>query len=248
MFSPYGFPQNGARLLLTVIAASTGNVADLASCSTTMDGVTLVEGNLVLLKNQTATEDNGVYKVGKVEGAHAPMTRHDLSDLAIANGGGVHLFVATGTANAGLEYALTTSGSITVGTTSLTFTQRPTQSAVASLETRLSADESVGELSSASSYESLTTRLSTEESTRTSADSSLTAKDSVNLSTALSTIASGDASLTAKDSVNLSTALSTTASSAASITAVASVVLSTEVADVASIDAAISSLIASIDA
>lgn len=226
MFSPYGFPQTGARLLLTVIAASTGNVADLTSCSTTMDGVTLVEGNLVLLKNQTATEDNGVYKVGKVEGAHAPLTRHDLSDLAIANGGGVHLFVATGTANAGLEYALTTSGSITVGTTSLTFTQRPTQSALASLETRLSADESVGELSSASSYESLTTRLSTEESTRTSADSSLTAKDSV----------------------NLSTALSTTASSAASITAVASVILSTEGADVGSIDARISSIVASIGA
>lgn len=176
MFSPYGFPQNGARLLLTVIAASTGNVADLTSCSTTMDGVTLVEGNLVLLKNQTATEDNGVYRVGKVEGAYAPLTRHDLSDLAIANGGGVHLFVASGTANAGLEYAMTTSGSITIGTTSLTFTQRPTQSAVASLETRLSADEIVGELSSASSYESLTTRLSTEESTRTSADTSINAR------------------------------------------------------------------------
>ena len=226
MFSPYGFPQNGARLLLTVIAASTGNVADLTSCSTTMDGVTLVEGNLVLLKNQTATEDNGVYRVGKVEGAYAPLTRHDLSDLAIANGGGVHLFVASGTANAGLEYAMTTSGSITIGTTSLTFTQRPTQSAVASLETRLSADEIVGELSSASSYESLTTRLSTEESTRTSADTSLTAKDSV----------------------NLSTALSTTASSAASITAVASTVLSTEVATTTSINARISSIVASIDA
>jgi hypothetical protein len=243
MFSPYGFPQNGARLLLAVIVASTANVADLTSCSTTMDGVTLEEGNLVLLKNQTATEDNGVYKVGKVEDTHAPLTRHDLADIAMANGGGVHVYVAKGTLNAGLEYALTTAGTIVIGTTSLAFTQRPTQAAVTSLETRLSGAESVGELSSESVYTSLTTRVSTEEATRSTADASLTTR----VSTEESTRTSADTSLTAKDSVNLSTALSTIA---ALDTAVSGDVASLDTvysAEVASIDTRISSLIASID-
>jgi len=111
----------GALLVLAVTAASTANVADLTACSTTMDGITLVEGDLVLLKNQTTGAENGVYRVGKVASSAAPLTRVEKPDNVMANGGALRVTVRKGSVSANLEYQLTTTGSIVIGTTSLTF-------------------------------------------------------------------------------------------------------------------------------
>jgi len=111
----------GALLVLAVAAASTANVADLTACSTTMDGITLVEGDLVLLKNQTTGAENGVYRVGKVASSEAPLTRVEKPDNVMSNGGGLRVSVRKGSVSANLEYQLTTTGSIVIGTTSLTF-------------------------------------------------------------------------------------------------------------------------------
>jgi len=111
----------GALLVMAVAAASTANVSDLTACSTTMDGVTLVEGDLVLLKNQTTGTENGVYQVGKVASTTAPLTRHPDADLALTNGGGLRVSVRKGTISANEEYALTTTGAIVIGTTSIAF-------------------------------------------------------------------------------------------------------------------------------
>lgn len=111
----------GALLVLAVTAASTANVADLTACSTTMDGITLVEGDLVLLKNQTTGAENGVYRVGQVASSAAPLTRVEKPDNVMSNGGGLRVSVRKGSVSANLEYQLTTTGSIVIGTTSLTF-------------------------------------------------------------------------------------------------------------------------------
>ena len=199
MPSPFGYPMAGDSKKFIVRAASTANIANMAACSTTMDGVTLVEGNLVLLKNQTASQNNGIFKVGAVAAGLAPLTRDGAADLYIGVGG-CEVYVTEGTLSANHTFTLTTDAPIVVGTTSLTFAE-PTLAAAVSLETRLSGAESVGELSSAAVYTSFTSRLSTAESVETSAMTSVDAR----VSTESSTRASADASLTTSVSSEEST-------------------------------------------
>lgn len=106
-----------------VRAASTANIASLAAASVSMDGLTLVAGNRVLLKNQSTASQNGIYTVGTVGGGTAPLTRaadFNVSGEAQPN---VIVAVAEGTANADKVYQLTTNAPIVLGTTNLTFTQ-----------------------------------------------------------------------------------------------------------------------------
>jgi hypothetical protein len=106
-----------------VRAASTANIASLAAASTTMDGVTLVAGDRVLLKNQSTASQNGIYTVGTVAAGAAPLTRSGDFDVAGEAQPNVLVAVAEGTANADKVYALTTNAPITLGTTNLTFAQ-----------------------------------------------------------------------------------------------------------------------------
>jgi hypothetical protein len=119
--------QKHTRPSVNARAASTANVADLTAVSTTLDGVTLVEGDVILLKNQTAAAENGLYQVGVVTASStAPVTRHislERSNQAVP---GFTAFVREGTINAGSEFYLTTS-SVTLDTTSLVFKKTPKQ-------------------------------------------------------------------------------------------------------------------------
>lgn len=56
-----------------VVAASTANIADIPNLDAgdTLDGVTLSANDLVLLKDQVATEENGVYEIGSTPGTTA---------------------------------------------------------------------------------------------------------------------------------------------------------------------------------
>ena len=58
-----------------VRGASTANVANLASFTVANDGITLVAGDRVLLKNQSTVAQNGIYVVGTVGGGTAALTR-----------------------------------------------------------------------------------------------------------------------------------------------------------------------------
>lgn len=113
-------------------SASTGNVANLASFTVANDGVTLVAGDIVLLKDQSTGAQNGLYVVGTVGGGTAPLTRATFFDdgSEIAPGAIVH--VSEGTVNADRFYFLATNEAITVGTTSLTFTRQPDLAQLAS--------------------------------------------------------------------------------------------------------------------
>jgi hypothetical protein len=85
----------------------------------TLDGVTLATGNRVLVKDQADATENGIYVVA-VSGAP---TRSTDADTAAEITASFAVFVEEGTANADSGWTLTNNGSVTIGTTQLTFTQ-----------------------------------------------------------------------------------------------------------------------------
>lgn len=102
-----------------VRAASTANVASLSGAQT-IDGVSLIAGDRVLLKDQTTASANGIYDVAA--GAWARSTDMDASAEVES---GMVVAVSEGTVNADKAFILTTNGAITLNTTSLAFTALP---------------------------------------------------------------------------------------------------------------------------
>ena len=105
----------------SVRVASTVNIA-VASALTntsTIDGVVVATGDRVLLKNQTAGAENGIYVV-VASGAASRSTDANTSAKVTS---GMYVFVSEGTVSADMGYVLTTNDAITLGTTSLSFTQ-----------------------------------------------------------------------------------------------------------------------------
>lgn len=110
---------NGLDYKQEVRVASTANV-NISSPGSSIDGVSLSNGDRVLLKNQSTGSQNGIYVWN---GAASAMTRATDCDADAEVTAGLTTFVSEGTANANQLYALTTDAPITVGTTALTFTQ-----------------------------------------------------------------------------------------------------------------------------
>jgi hypothetical protein len=100
----------------SVKAASTGNVT--LTGAQTIDGVSLVAGDRVLLKNQTDGTQNGIWVVAA--GAWSrPTDFNDSTAVTSAAATSVEL----GTSNKDTVYVLTTDGTITIGTTAQTWSQ-----------------------------------------------------------------------------------------------------------------------------
>lgn len=100
----------------SVRAATTANIT--LSGTQTIDGVACVAGNRVLVKNQSTGSQNGIYVVAA--GAWSRATDADANAEVTT---GMFTFVEEGTTNGAKQFVLTTTGTITVGTTELTFTQ-----------------------------------------------------------------------------------------------------------------------------
>lgn len=98
-----------------VRAATTANIT--LSGTQTIDGVSVIAGDRVLVKNQSTATGNGIYVVAA--GAWARATDFDGSTELL----GAAVFVSEGTSQGNQQWQLTTDGPITVGTTSLAFTQ-----------------------------------------------------------------------------------------------------------------------------
>lgn len=98
-------------------AATTANIT--LSGTQTVDGVSLVAGDRVLVKNQTTGSENGIYAV--VSGG--TWTRTTDADTSAKVTSGMFTFVEAGTTNADSGWVLTTDGTITLDTTALAFTQ-----------------------------------------------------------------------------------------------------------------------------
>jgi len=111
----------GLDVKASVRAATTTNGALSTAFENgdTIDGVTLATGDRILIKNQIAGLENGIYVVA-ASGAPSRATDADVSAEVT---GGMFTFVMEGTVNADTGWVLTTNDPITLGTTSLTFAQ-----------------------------------------------------------------------------------------------------------------------------
>ena len=103
----------------SVRVASTANVT-VSGPGAAIDGITLSSNDRVLLKNQSTGSENGIYVFN---GAASALTRATDADANAEVTAGMFVFVEEGTVNADQGFVLTTDGTITVGSTSLSFTQ-----------------------------------------------------------------------------------------------------------------------------
>ena len=99
-----------------VRAATTVNVT--LSGAQTVDGVSLVAGDRVLVKAQTTGSENGIYVV-----AAGAWTRATDSNTSALMKSGTYCFVTEGILNADSGWILSTDGTITLGSTALSFVQ-----------------------------------------------------------------------------------------------------------------------------
>lgn len=107
---------SGLDVKQSVRAATTGNIT--LSGAQTIDGVTLVAGDRVLVKDQSTASENGIYVVAT--GAWSRSADAD-SDAEVTPS--LFTFVEDGTTNADTGWTLTNNGAVTLGTTSLVFAQ-----------------------------------------------------------------------------------------------------------------------------
>ena len=100
----------------SVRAASTANIAALSGAMT-LDGVALVAGDRVLVKDQSTASQNGLYVVAA--GAWARSSDADTWAKLVS----AYVFVESGTVNADMGYLATVDPGGTLGTTGVTFVQ-----------------------------------------------------------------------------------------------------------------------------
>ena len=103
----------------SVRVTTTANItiASALNAGDTIDGVTLVNGDRVLVKDQTTGSQNGIYVVGAVP------ARADDANISAEVTSGMFTFVEEGTVGGDNGFVLTTNDPITLNTTALTFVQ-----------------------------------------------------------------------------------------------------------------------------
>ena len=96
-----------------------------SNAALSLDGVTVVAGNRILVKDQTAGAENGIYVVTTVgDGSTAwVLTRAEDANASAEMTGGVFTFVEEGTVGADNGYVFTHNGAPTLGSTALTVSQ-----------------------------------------------------------------------------------------------------------------------------
>lgn len=101
-----------------VATTAAGTLATSFENGDTVDGVALVTGDRILVKDQAAPAENGIYTVNA---SGAPTRATDADSSAELQGAAV--MVQQGTTNANTQWIQTTDGTITLGTTAVVFTQ-----------------------------------------------------------------------------------------------------------------------------
>lgn len=114
------FAQNKDRKDAVQVATTANvNLATGLENGDTIDGVVLVTGWRVLVKNQTAPEENGIYVVP----ASGAASRSADADVSAEVTNGMSVWVDAGTVHTNQEWTLATDDPIVLGTTGLTFVQ-----------------------------------------------------------------------------------------------------------------------------
>jgi len=104
----------------SVVAATTtdGTLATAFDNGSVVDGVTLVTGDRILIKNQTDATANGIYVVAA---SGAPTLSADMN--AGSEFPSAYVFVEQGTVNADTGWVCTNNAPVTLGVTNITWTQ-----------------------------------------------------------------------------------------------------------------------------
>ncbi|MGI5216256.1 hypothetical protein [Nocardia sp. CA-290969] len=110
---------HGLRWKDPAIVATTGNL-NLAAPGASIDGVALGPGDRVLVKNQTAGAENGIYVWN---GAAVAMTRASDADTGEELADGTAIWVGQGSTQENTQWVQTANDPIVVGTTALVWTQ-----------------------------------------------------------------------------------------------------------------------------
>jgi len=106
------------RIICRVASTANVTIASALENGDTLDGITLVTGDRVLLKNQTTDSQNGIYTV-VASGSASRDTDYDvISELA-----GQLVIIQEGTTNADTIFLCTTDTSATLGSSTITFTK-----------------------------------------------------------------------------------------------------------------------------
>ncbi len=108
-----------AKASCRVATTVAGTLASSFENGDTIDGVALATGDRILIKNQVTGSENGIYTVN-ASGAPTRATDAD-TDPEVTSG--MFTFITAGTSQANTGWVLTTSGAITLGSTSLAFSQ-----------------------------------------------------------------------------------------------------------------------------
>ena len=101
--------------------ATVADIPVLGLASVIIDGVTLVQNDRVLVKDQTSGALNGIYVVGTVNLGIAALTRAVDMNVSAEVKAGMIVPVTEGTVNGDVEFKLTTNDPIVLGTTALVF-------------------------------------------------------------------------------------------------------------------------------
>ena len=111
----------GLHIHASAVAATTGNVniSTGLEAGDVVDGITLVAGNRVLVKDQTAAAENGIYVV---QASGAALRAADFDQPSEVDGGDF-IFVTGGTVNDNTGWVQTSTGVVTIGTDPIYFTQ-----------------------------------------------------------------------------------------------------------------------------
>lgn len=105
----------GLDVKASVVAATTGNIT--LSGAQTIDGVSVVAGDRVLVKAQTASQDNGIYVASNTSWSRAS-DANTWAELVSA-----YTFVETGSTYADTGWVCTVNAGGTLGTTPVTWSQ-----------------------------------------------------------------------------------------------------------------------------
>ncbi len=108
-------PKASVRAATTV----TDTLATAFADGQVIDGVTLVTGDRILIKNQSTQTENGIYVVA----ASGAPTRSTDADTGAELTGGTFCFVEEGTLNADTGWVASHNGVPTLGSTNITFVQ-----------------------------------------------------------------------------------------------------------------------------
>lgn len=126
----------GAAVKVPCKAATTANIT--LSGEQTIDGVSIVDGDRVLVKDQTTASENGIY-VADTSAWERALDWDGAFDVKE----GTLVFVTDGTINIGFWY-VTTSNPITIGTTSVTIAKASSVLAVVSTFVQTLLDDTTG--------------------------------------------------------------------------------------------------------